>query len=89
MWNPIHFAVYNGNLNLLKFFIEEEKVNVGTALIKPIPESERDENNSNKFDEDKIHLLLIAYEKKDSQILSYLLESAVAFWPLSTIEWIL
>lgn len=60
MWNPLHFAVYYQNLELIKFFILEMKVNLALTTPKPCMESEKDDNNVCHYDEDKIFLLQIA-----------------------------
>lgn len=36
MWNPFHFAVYHGHLDLLKYLTENVKVNIGQTAPKNI-----------------------------------------------------
>jgi len=63
MWTPLHFAVYYGHLDVLKYFIDEYKIKCPMfCLIKLPAESENDLNSMLKFIEDKIYSLLLAYE---------------------------
>jgi hypothetical protein len=36
MWNPLHFAVYKGHIEVLKTLIEQFKVNLGKTAPKQI-----------------------------------------------------
>lgn len=73
MWNPLHFAVYYKNLELVKFFITDLKVNIALTGPKSIADSEKDAVNTEKYPEDKIMLLLLAYDRNDAAILQFLL----------------
>lgn len=64
MWNPLHFAVYFRNLELVKYLIKEMKVNWSITAPKHPADSERDNVNNEKYTEDKIMLLLLSYERK-------------------------
>jgi hypothetical protein len=81
MWNPLHFAVYNRNLELVKFLIKEMKVNLAVTAPKAPAESERDPVNNEKYTEDKIILLLLAYDRKHPAILRFLLDEGYKYWP--------
>lgn len=89
MWNPLHFAVYFQHFELVKYFIGELKVNICVTAPKPLAESENDPTNSVNFPEDKILLLLLAYEHKSTKILTYLLEKLYYFWPSMTVDQLL
>lgn len=65
------------------------KVNVGMTAPKANAESEREAFNTEKYPEDKILLLLIAYDRRNSKILKYLLDELYMFWPLSTLKHLL
>lgn len=86
MWNPLHFAVYYQNYELVKFFISDLKVNIALTAPKSNADSEKDAMNTEKYPEDKIMLLLLAYDRRDGQILKFLLDQCFQFWPHSTIE---
>ena len=81
MWDPLHFAVYYQNIELLKFLIKELKVNLAMTAPKAPAESERDASNNEKYTEDKIMILLLAYDRRNHVILKYLLDEGVRFWP--------
>ena len=49
MWNPLHFAVYYQNFELVKYFISELKINVGLTAPKANAESEKDAINTEKY----------------------------------------
>ena len=85
MWNPLHFAVYYQNIDLVKYILKTLKVNLGMTAPKANAESERDVINNDKYPEDKIMLLLLAYDRKNSTILRYLLDEGFRFWPQKTI----
>jgi ankyrin repeat protein len=34
MWNPLHFAVYGGHFEVVKFLIEQFNVNIGKTAPK-------------------------------------------------------
>jgi hypothetical protein len=89
MWNPLFFAVYYQNYDLVKFFLKEMKINIGLTAPKPNAESERDAVSNDRYPEDKILLLLLAYDRRNPQILKFLLDEAFRFWPLKTIDIIL
>lgn len=78
MWNPFHFAVYFGHVDLVRFFVEEMKINVRVTLPKATAESEKDPSNNVNFAEDKIMVLLIALVHRDGPMLEYLLNSSLA-----------
>ena len=80
MWNPVHFAVYYDHLHIIRYIIEELKVNVGLTVRKHSAESEKDPTNSVSFPEDRILLLLIAVDRNHLKILEYLLNALSKFW---------
>ena len=80
MWNPLHFAVYYGHLEIIKFIIANLNVNIGLSAHKPNSESEKDPTNSVSFPEDKILLLLMAVAKNHTEVLKYLLNNLSMFW---------
>ena len=79
MWNPLHFAVYHNHLAIVKFILGME-VNVGLTVHKSCAESEKDPTNNLEFQEDKITLLLIALDRNNVEILSFLLNELSKFW---------
>jgi len=86
MWNPLHFAVYHGQLNIVKYLVENLQVNLSVTAPKALGESEKDPTNSVNFPEDKIMLLLMAYAKRDSRMLKYLLDDLWYFWSITFVE---
>lgn len=86
MWNPLHFAVYYQHFELVKYFIQNCKVNVCLTAPKALAESEKDPTNSVNFPEDKILLLLIACNRRNAKILTYLLDKLFYFWPNTVID---
>ena len=87
MWNPLHFAVYHQHLDIVKYFVHDLKVNIVITAPNSIAESEKDPTNSVKqFQEDKIILLLLAFTKRNADIISYLLNELWYFWTKSIIE---
>ena len=87
MWNPLHFAVYHQHLDIVKYFVHDLKVNIVITAPNSIAESEKDPTNSVKqFQEDKIILLLLAFSKRNADIISYLLNELWYFWTKSIIE---
>ena len=66
MWNPLHFAVYYQNFELVKYFLSELKVNIGMTIPKANADSEKDAFNSEKYPEDKILALLLAYDRRNA-----------------------
>jgi hypothetical protein len=66
MWNPLHFAVYYQNADLVKYFVSEMKVNIGMTVPKANADSEKDAINTERYQEDKIMILLIAYDRRNS-----------------------
>lgn len=66
MWNPLQFAVYYSNPDLLKFMIKELKVNLAVTAPKAPADSEREAVNNERYTEDKIMLLLLAYDRKNA-----------------------
>lgn len=85
MWNPLHFAVFKGHLEVTRFLVEETGCNLAVTAPKSNPESEIDPTNSANFPEDKIFLLLTALEKKHFDVLSYLLNRLPCFWSRSSL----
>jgi hypothetical protein len=49
MWNPMHFAVYYNNFELVKHFVSVMKVNANMTLPKANAESEKDSDNTEKY----------------------------------------
>jgi ankyrin repeat protein len=74
MWNPLHFAVYYQNFEIVKYLVKELKVNISLSVPKANAESEKDATNTEKYPEDKIMALLLAYDRRDAQILKFLLD---------------
>lgn len=89
MWNPLHFAVYYGNFELVKFFLNDLKINIGLTAPKANADSEKDAVNTEKYPEDKIMLLLIAFDRGNTDIFWYLLHECYYFWPHSTLHHLL
>lgn len=63
MWNPLHFAVYYSNYDLIKFFVKDMRINLGLTAPKANADSEKDAVNYDRYPEDKIMLLLLAYDR--------------------------
>ena len=40
MWNPLHFAVYNGHLEVVKLFKETYKINIGKTAPSALAQNE-------------------------------------------------
>jgi hypothetical protein len=57
-------------MELIKFMIKELKVNIAMTAPKARAESERDASNSERYTEDKIMILLLAYDPRNHVILS-------------------
>jgi hypothetical protein len=81
MWNPLHFAVYYQNKGLITFLLKEMKINLALTAPKSPADSERDPVNSERYTEDKIMLLLLAYDRRNPDLLHYLLNEGFRFWP--------
>lgn len=61
------------------------KINIGLTAPKANAENERDAVNTEKYREDRIMLLLLAYDRRNARILNFLLDEYYHFWPHSTI----
>jgi hypothetical protein len=81
MWNPLHFAVYYQNLDLLKYFIKEMKVNMALTAPRPPAENEREAVNNERYAEDKLMLVVMAYNKRNPTMLKFLLDEGYKYWP--------
>jgi hypothetical protein len=68
-------------MELLRFLLREMRVNFALTAPKAPADSERDPVNHDKYTEDKIMLTLIAYDRKNPQLLKYLLDEGFKFWP--------
>ena len=89
MWNPLHFAVYYNNFELVKFFLNDLEVNIGLTAPKANADSEKDAVNNEKYPQDKIMLLFIAFDRGNRDIFWYLLHECFYFWPHSTMNYLL
>lgn len=56
---------------------------------KPLAESEKDPTNSVNYPEDKILLLLLAFDRRNQKILTFLLDKLYFFWPSTTVDQLL
>lgn len=65
MWNPLHHAVYYQNIELLKHMVKEMKVSWSICGPKAPAENERENVNNDKYAEDKIMVLLLAYDRRN------------------------
>lgn len=74
MWNPFHFAIYYSNFDLVKYFIKEMNVNISLSAPKAFAETEKDAINTEKYPEDKILGLLLAYDRQNPTIMKFLLD---------------
>lgn len=81
MWNPLHYAVYYQNLELLRYMLREMRINLALTAPKAPAENEREAVNNEKYTEDKIMVLLLAYDRRNPQLLRYLLGEGARFWP--------
>ena len=86
MWNPLHFAVYHQHVHIVKYFIKTLNVSVNVTAPKAKAESEKDPTNIIDFKEDKILLLMLAFTKKNGEIMSFLLNELWYYWTSSIIE---
>ena len=86
MWNPLHYAVYHKRLDIVKYLIQDLKVNVSVTAPKAPGESEKEPANSVNFPEDKIMLLMIAFANRDGPMLEYLLQELYYFWSITFVE---
>lgn len=57
------------------------RVNFALTAPKAPADFERDPVNHDKYTEDKIMLTLLAYDRKNPQLLKYLLDEGYKFWP--------
>ena len=74
MWNPLHFAVYFGHLDILKFFIEEYSINCPLLTLMKTPADSEDEPvNIYQFIDDKLFSLIHAFEQNHLDVFEYLL----------------
>ena len=85
MWNPLHFAVFEEKMDTVKYFLSEIKVGVKITAPKALADKETEPTNSSQVPEDKILLLLLASEKRNTPMLEYLLEELHYFWPSSLV----
>lgn len=81
MWNPLHFAVYFQNQELVAYMVKEMKINLGLTGQKHNAESEKEAVNTDRYKEDKLLSLLLAYDRKDPDILKILLDEGFRIWP--------
>ena len=81
MWNPFHFAVYYENGDLLRFMIRDMKISLAITAPKAPAENEKEGVNNEKYTEDKIMALLLAYDRKNPSLVKYLLDEGYKFWP--------
>lgn len=65
------------------------KINLGMTAPKANADSEKDAFNSDRYPEDKLLTLLLAYDRRDSQTLKFLLDEGFRFWPSKCIDNIL
>lgn len=86
MWNPLHFAVYYQNFDLVKYFIKDMRINLGMTGPKANADSEKDAVNNDRYPEDKLMTLLLAYDRRDPQILKFLLDEGYKLWPSKCID---
>jgi len=89
MWNPLHFAVYFQNLELVQYMVKDMRINLGLTAPKSNAESEKDPVNTDRYPEDKLLTLLLAYDRKDPQLLKLLLDEGYRIWPSKSIETLL
>ena len=89
MWNPLHYAVYYQNLDLVKYFIKDMKINLGVTGPKSNADHEKDAVNNDRYPEDKLMTLLLAYDRRNPQILKFLLDEGYKIWPSKCINMLL
>jgi len=65
MWNPLHFAVYFQHIDLVKYFLEDLKVNVGVTAPSANAESELEQYNNERFSENKFLLPYLAIDGRN------------------------
>lgn len=89
MWNPLHFAIYYQNFDLVKYFVKEMKINMPITGMKSNADHEKDAVNNDRYPEDKLMALLLAYDRRNSQILKFLLDEGYKIWPSKCIDMLL
>lgn len=57
------------------------RINLALTAPKAPGENEREAVNNEKYTEDKIMVLLLAYDRRNPQLLRYLLDEGARFWP--------
>lgn len=81
MWNPLQYAVYYQNIDLLRFLLQDLKINLSLTAPKAPAENEREAVNNEKYTEDKIMLPLLAYDRRNPGMLKFLLDEGFRYWP--------
>ena len=58
MWNPLHFAVFQGHFDVIKYLENEIKIDIGLAGPKNLAINEGEQvNNQEAFIEDTVFIL--------------------------------
>jgi len=87
MWNPLHFAVYGGHFEVVKYMCQSLKVNIAKSAPKQFSENEGDPvNDEGHFVEDQLFLLQMSLVKQRIHIFEFLLEEYAGFWPKNLFE---
>ena len=89
MWNPMHFAVYRGHLEVLKALGTEFDVNIGRSAPRSPAKHEGDAVNDqgdDRYLEDTVYLLQVALVKRHVGCLAWLLDRYSCYWPKSLFE---
>lgn len=89
MWNPLHFAIYYQNLELVKYFVKNMKINLYITGKKSNADHEKEAVNNDRYPEDKLMALLLAYDRRNAQILKFLLDEGYKIWPSKSIDMLL
>ena len=57
------------------------KVNMALTAPRPPAENEREAVNNERYTEDKLMLVVMAYNKRNPAILKFLLDEGYKYWP--------
>lgn len=87
MWNPLNFAVYNGQLDVIRLLTETFKINMARTAPRHQASNEGDMvNDQERYIEDTVFLLQMALVRQKHDILNYLLNEHSDFWPKNILK---
>jgi hypothetical protein len=89
MWNPLLYALVFKHLNIVRYLIEEVKVNAKLCLRDPIHSGESSEVSPTFKERSKVFSILVVFFNKDQETLNYLLNRLTQLWSPNEIEIVL